>query len=103
MRQLMHHDHLNLSGTHPAAIPPPKHQLDDLAIIEVPPDELSVRFVFLERGDGEVMRLHDGEALRGDGAEKGIGVVVFGEEGWRARERLDEGDAVVGVGGGGVV
>jgi hypothetical protein len=98
MRQLMHHDHLNLPGTHPATILPPKHQLNNLAIVEVPPDKLAIGFVFFKGGNGKVVRLHDGETLRGDGTEEGVGVVVVGEEGWRASEGLDEGDTIVGVG-----
>ena len=99
VRQLMHHDHLDLAKAHPAAVLATQHQLDDFAVVEISADEFVVGFVLLQRGDGEMVLLHEGEALGGNGAEEGVGVVVFGLEwGWTWK-RLDEGDAVVGVGG----
>jgi hypothetical protein len=103
MRQLMHHDHLDLPEAHPAPIPTTKYKLDNLTIVEVATDEFAVGFVFFESCDGEVVGLRDGEALGRDGAEEGVGVGLFCLEWWRAREGFDEGDVVVGMGGGGMI
>lgn len=103
MRQLMHHDHLDLSETHPGPVSAPQDELDDFAVVEVAADEFGVGFMFFEGGDGEMVRLHDGEALGGDGVEEGGGVGEVGlDVGWPG-EGFDEGDERVRVGGGGVV
>jgi hypothetical protein len=103
VRQLMHHNHLDLPKAHPAAIPTTKYKLDNLAIVEVATNEFAVGFVFFEGCDGEVVGLRDREALGRNGAEEGVGMGLFCLEGWRAREGFDEGDAVVGMGGWGMV
>lgn len=74
-----------------------ENQLDDFPRVEIPPDELGIRFVFFERHDGEVRVRHDGVADRGDTFQeiKGVG-------GGGAGEGLDEDDAGGGLRTGGV-
>lgn len=89
MGQFMHHHHLHGPETQPGAIIPGRsqHQLDDFAGVEVPADEFAVWFVFLERGDGEVVGFHYGVADCGDAFEE-----VLGVGGGGAGEGFDEGD-----------
>lgn len=47
--------------------------------------------------------LHDWETLCGDGTEEGVCMGVFCVERRGARQGFDEGDAVVGMRGGGVI
>lgn len=98
MGELMDHDHLDLAKTHPAAaVAAAEDELDDLAVVEVATDELAVGFVFFEAGDGEMVVLHDRQALRGDGAQEGVGMIVLCSKGGRTGQRFDEGDALVRV------
>lgn len=103
MCQLMHHDHLNLPEAHPAIITATEDKLDDFAVVEVPTNEFAVGLVLFEGCAGEVVVLHDREALRGNCVEEGVCVGIFSLETWRAGERFDERDPVIWVGGGGVV
>lgn len=94
MRQLMHHDHLHGLETQPVARAGClEDELDDFAGVEVAAHEFAVGFVFFERHDGEVGGGHDGFTDGGDAGEE-----VLGEGGGGTGERLDEDDAVVGVG-----
>ena len=84
----MHHHHLHSAEAQPRAISlRAQHQLDDFAGVEVPAHEFAVRFVFFERGDGEVVGFHDRVTDCGDALEE-----VLGVRGGRAGEGFDEGD-----------
>ena len=87
----MHHDHDDAAKAQPmTAVGSLEYKLDNLAGVEVAPDEFWVRLVLFEAHDADVVCGHDGTADGSDALKE-----VLREGSGRAREGLDEDD--VGV------
>jgi hypothetical protein len=91
MAQFMYHHHLDVSEWEPLRGKRGlEHKLDYFSGIEIPTNKLTIRFIFFERHDVDVMLLHDGITNSGDALEE-----VFRESFIRAVERLDKVNMIV--------
>jgi hypothetical protein len=87
MGQFMHHNHDHTPKIHPSSTPRLQYQLYDFTGVEVPPDELGIGLVFLQRHDGKMVGFEDRVAYRSDAGEE-----VFSKGGGGSREGFDEDD-----------
>ena len=93
VRQLMHHDHLDIGKRQPGTTGAAQHELDHFASVEVATNKFAIGGEFLEGHDADVVHAHDRQTLSCDALKKDL------RKGFVGRfERFDEDDVRVGLG-----